>query len=313
MPMLNLPPVPKHLLSDPWTEDDEALVHFTFHNNLSAQRDADIEYHQAKMKILTQCCSTHVFCPVYAIFCLPYQVLSLDKQKEAMAHNAVQNRYKRYVALGRNGILYKTVEIRPMGTMPGNCEDDCCCIYDTHDVLRKPASSKTIPFEKIQDVRVQDASGAQVVGCCDCCLTESFPYVDSKTMVDTSGRGIELNLSGLENPKFFKKCVLAMKNGRELPALEGQKGVYSHFQDLKKVDTRSHQIALMEGKSRGRSIDAPAPADIEMTRKGNTPSTYQRKAGDSRGDYTELIAAIEVQSGILREHTALLQQIVDKH
>lgn len=297
-----LPPPPAYLLADPWTEDDEALVHFTFNNAASAQRDADKAYRQVKQNICDSiaCCC---WCGL-GLSCL----LSLGRQEEMIAHNTVQKKYMRHAALSRNGVMYKEVETRPMGVMPGNCCDQCCCIYGTHDVLRRPASSKTIPFEKIQDVRVQQASGADVLAYCGCCSPETFKRVDTVCEVDTAGSGIEIRFLGLENPDFFKKCVLAMKNGRPLPPLDGKRGVRaSEFgKGVVASDVRSHQVHLMAGTKRASS--AAAPVKMEMSRM----SLDSNRGGNSRGEYVRLVAAMESQNDILREHTALLQRIAEK-
>ena len=303
-----LPPPPAYLLADPWTEDDEVLVHFTFNNAASAQRDADKAYREVKQAICACIPATMCCAPLYCLFALPCQLLSLGRQEEKIAHNQVQWKYMRHAALSRNGVMYKTVEIRPMGVMPGSSCDGCCCIYGTHDVLRLPASSKTIPFEKIQDVRVQQASGADVLAYCGCCSPETFKRVDTVCEVDTAGSGVEIRFLGLENPDFFKKCVLAMKNGRPLPPLDGKRGVRaSEFgKGVVASDVRSHQVHLMAGTKRASS--AAAPVKMEMSRM----SLDSNRGGNSRGEYVRLVAAMESQNDILREHTALLTRIAEK-
>ena len=45
--------------------------------------------------------------------------IMLEKEKEKLAHNIVQMTYKRHAALSRNGVMYKTVEIRPQANARG--------------------------------------------------------------------------------------------------------------------------------------------------------------------------------------------------
>ena len=56
--------------------------------------------------------------------------------------------------------MYKTLATQPVGSIA--CMDDCLAIVDRHDALKKGGSSKTIPFDRIQDVGHREAAGATV-------------------------------------------------------------------------------------------------------------------------------------------------------
>ena len=57
-----------------------------------------------------------------------------------------------------------------------------------------------------------------------------------------------------------------------------------------------------------RESSAAAPVKMEMSRM----SLDSNRGGNSRGEYVRLVAAMESQNDILREHTALLQRIAEK-
>lgn len=303
------PTVPDYLLEDPWTEDDELLLEFEFQNAVTYGVDIRKWERQWYSQMATMAFIPYTW-PIL-ILCGPCLCIrGFPKEKKRKEHNLVQDLWKRRVGISQNGIVYKELVTRPMGADPANCLPACCCcIYDTHPALRTSKTSKTLPFEKIQDAMVTDAQGATVVAVCCCCCPATFPNVDSVVEVDTAGSGIEMRLKGLVAPDFFKKAVLAMKNGRPLPDASDIPGVRASGRKVA-GHGMSHQVALMAGGKRASSNVAPVA--IEMSRSGS----LKRGGG---GDYQALVTAIQQQNVILQaiadtgeKNHALLEVIAAK-
>ncbi len=315
MPLASPPTVPNYLLADPWTEDDELLLEFDFQNHVSY--DVKIRKWERNWWAEVGTMLAIPFAWPFLILCGPCNIVrGFPKQKEMKEHNLVQDLWKRRVGISRNGIVYKELVTHPMGVNPTNCwQGCCCCIYDTHPALRRSKTSKTLPFEKIQDASVTDAQGATAIACCGCGCPATFPNVDSVVKVDTAGSGLEMILVGLVAPDFFKKAVLAMKNGRHLPDASDIPGVRV-FDRKAAGNGTSHQVALIAGsKQTSSNVDSGShrvPKAIEMTRTGS-------QGGGGGGEYRALVAAVQQQNVILQriadteeKNHALLEVIANK-
>ena len=134
-----------------------------------------------------------------------------------------------------------------MDSDPTNCWTDICWKYEQHEALERGGTAKTIPFDKIQDVRVKEARGAEVVEYC-WCGAESFKYADERVDVDGVGRHIELIVYGIKHSDHFRKTVLALKHGKPLPDLP-QDWVSTQEDDTSKL------------------LQVTPPSSVEMSRK----------------------------------------------
>eukprot|EP00505_MAST-04D_sp_SCG-Rhode-Island_P001472 Stramenopile-MAST_4_protein_1472 len=282
------PQIPKRLLHDPFTGDDEVVRTFEFQNEKSFSTHVGVDFKTVKVR--TCLLSITPFPPLF--LCTPCIPQYIEKQKELIRVNRVEELWCRRLAVTKNGVVYKQLPRHPMGGDPANCMTGCCCQYEQHEALEKGAEAKTIPFEKIQDVKVTGAQGATVINYCGCCCSDTFKNVDVKVEVDTSGEGIELTLYGIKAPDHFKKVVLAMKNGRPLPDIPI---------DLEGVSGGSTSVMSYAAAAR-RPTREVAPTTVEMSRIGISLP---------RGGNTDpaLVAAIERQNKILAEHTQLLKII----
>lgn len=287
------PQIPKRLLHDPFTDDDEVVRRFEFQNEKSFSTHVGVDFKTVKVST----CTSIWVGPLMGVptpLCLPCVPRYIEKQRELIRVNRVEELWCRRLAVTKNGVVYKQLPRRPMGGDPANCMTGCCfCQYEQHEALEKGAEAKTIPFEKIQDVKVTGAQGARVINYCGCCFTDTFKNVDVKVEIDTAGSGIELTLYGIKAPDHFKKVVLAMKNGRPLPDIPI---------DLEGVSGGSNSVMSHAAAARRPTRDM-APTTVEMSRMGISLP---------RGGNTDpaLVAAIERQNKILAEHTELLKRIV---
>lgn len=287
---------PKRLSESPWTDEDEVIVEFFFQNEKSYAVNVAKNWKSYQSGMYACFMIPHTL--PFAILSLPFWPHMLSANRKKIRFNEVETLWTRRLAITKNGIAYKTLPAHMYGPNPAQPCSGCCCIYSKNPSLIKGATSKTIPFEKIQDAAIRYATGQTVVNIC-CCIPTSFPNIDDVVSIDTSGAGIELTIVGLTNADYFKKAVLALKNGRPLPPTSGVRGISVGI-----AEPSSHMMDRTTGnRVYPATAVGPAVRAMEMTRLPRQ---------DGRSTDNALLAAIEAQNNILRQHTVLLERIASR-
>ena len=302
--------VPSNLLVNPWREQDEIIREFFFDNEASFQHDVDVEYAEYKAStVQTAVC----FClwPFYLLQCMACH----DYRKPQMlGPNKINDLYRRRIAVSKKGVIHKLVPMTPFLLDPA---DNCAFNLGYFKANERPAATKTIPFDQIQNIDVTLSSGATIVkGFPFICMNTSIIDVDSLLQVDTAGHGIELEVAGLVDASLFRDTVMAMKHGEALPeitspnaAIEGQAAVeassllqHSHFSRVNPSASHSDITISSFGATRQDLISGAVvnPTNgMEMEFRGGNRSS-------------DLVPLLNEQNTILREHTLLLKQIAGK-
>ena len=252
------------LLTSPWTEDDGVIREFLF------AHDASLEQQMAVWEFTydpTNQCLTSL---PFGVLCFPIGMACYDTVHTLEYENLVEQLYARRLAVTKDGIMYKTLRKKPMTYDPTNPCAACCCAIGKFKDGEIGASSKVIPFDRVQDVRTEQAAGGtrrivQVGGCLPFEQGAMIPDVDASCDVDTAGFGIELMVPGLVNAPNFRTTVLALKHGRELPPLE--KGVVEGSTDMSALRAPPSRAEMKRTSSSAKMMRyAPAPESLEMSR-----------------------------------------------
>lgn len=292
----SIPSLPKELLEPGWDETQEVIYTYQFHNEMSYRREVEFADKKRKVALFTQIMSIHVVSPV-CLLCIPCHCLQGQAESKTIPHNTAQSIWSRRLALTRNGIVYRTLTKNNMGPDNGNCCASCCGIVDTYPHLVIPQTTKTVPYEKVQDVRIKEAVGStQIVWCC--CGSEQIANVDNKIEIDTSGRGIELSVDGLIAAEHLKKTIFALKNGREVPA--PVQGVLSG--SVSASNAVSHQVAMM---TENKTSTYSAPRSVEMSRVGVSAPSVDASASSA----VMLQAISSLNQTLSAQHAELIQHL----
>jgi len=214
------------LLENPWTKEDSLLREFHFHNESTFEQVMqvwDFEHHT--MTLL--CCQVPPWCLWLPIVCLPcicFSFATLPSQREKQGANTVEELWSRRIGVTSSGIVVKSLKKEMMEANPAACCAVCFCDYGRYPENAIGASTKIIPFDRVQDVRVTEPGGGtrQIIKLCGFYPYEVGPMiadVDSVTEIDTAGAGIELTVKGLIDGHSLREAVMALKEGRSMPPL----------------------------------------------------------------------------------------------
>ena len=272
---------------------DGVIVEFLFQNEKSYPINVGVAF--ANFKASLSCIFLNPYILPFVIFCSPCIPKCVSVNKEVIRLNQIENLWRRRLALTKNGVVHKTLPAHIYGPDPKTPCSSCLFLYGRHPALIQGGSAKTIPLEKVQDVSIRKAIGESVVTIC-CCFPQSFPNIDDVVDIDTSGKGIELSVTGLINGEFLKKAIFALKNGRPLLPTEGEPGIVLGEADRSKFGSFSNHV-----KNPYPILHNVAPRSVEMSRVPREGATNDA-----------LIAAIEAQNNILRQHTVLLEKIASR-
>jgi len=131
------------------------------------------------------------------------------------------------VKLGRTGITYTR---EPWWTA---CQWDC---------YKQGRTMKTIPLDKVTDVRVVDPAGVAFCCCIDNVLSQAFVETASSPLP-------EMTLVGLKDAHGFRDAVLARKDHRDDAKGSPGGGGIHHMKADKALELAEEQVSLL------RSID----------------------------------------------------------
>eukprot|EP00947_MAST-08B_sp_MAST-8B-sp1_P001528 g1528.t1 len=214
--------VPERLRASPWRESDEVIREYFFINSRQFDHAMESKYWGDKdMNCLFQACPFSLLCVVLGpLCCMPLSQACratgcTDRSWNAAAFNQAETLYVRRLALTRHGVAFKTLPKEPLGTV--TCSESCTGQYRPHPSLNVGASSKVIPYDRIQDVKITEAAGGKVKQFC-CSTYGTILDVATKVELDTAGAGIELTLEGVVDGENFRESVIALKHGAALPA-----------------------------------------------------------------------------------------------
>ena len=213
------------LLESPFTTEDTVIREFYFASDASLTRQME------EWDFINDPMNQMLSCPLcvwpLGLLCVPLNCAFLDFNRWAFRENKIEELWARRLALTKDGISYKVLRRKPVGLDPTNPCAACCCAADRYKEIEIGASSKLIPYDRVQDVRTEQAAGGkrriiQCGGCFPLEIGEMIKDVDQLCDVDTAGGdpGPALQIPGLQNALNFRQCVIALKHGRDLPPVE---------------------------------------------------------------------------------------------
>ena len=278
MSNISMADVRPELLESPWNEDDGVIREYLFAHDATLKQKMEVwEFQNDPVNLCMQCPPC---CLPAGAICLPLQYAYYDMSHQMQYQNLIEELYARRLAVTKDGIVYKTLRKKPMALDPTNPCAACCCAIGRFKDNEIGASSKVIPFDRVQDVRTEQAAGGtrrivQFGGCCPCEQGDMIADVDASCDVDTAGYGIELMVPGLANAPNFRTTVLALKHGRELPPLDD--GVIEGTADPSALRGPPPRASMKRSSSSAKMMRyTAAPDSMEMTRTTEEQTTLLR-------------------------------------
>ena len=284
MSNITLADVRPELLESPWNEDDGVIREYLFAHDATLKQKMEVwEFQNDPVNVCMQIqlydCTIWVCLP-FGVICVPLQYAYYDMHHQMQYQNLIEELYARRLAVTKDGIVYKTLRKKPMAFDPTKPCAACCCAIGRFKDTEIGESSKVIPFDRVQDVRTEQAAGGtrrivDIGGCCPYERGDMIADVDASCDVDTAGYGIELMVPGLANAPNFRTTVLALKHGRELPPLDD--GVIEGTADPSALRGPPPRASMKRSSSSAKMMrHTAAPDSMEMTRTTEEQTTLLR-------------------------------------
>jgi hypothetical protein len=293
--------VPERLNVSPWTEQDDVLFEYKIDYDIMWHRTLYLRKRTEVATCTAGICSTcgiSLFC---MLGCLPCHLITLEGNNERLKHNTREAMRSVRVALSRDGVCIKTLPQSMMGPNPADPCGECFAKFDLHEHLKIPATTKIIPYEKIQDVRVVDAHGADNIVYFCCASSEQVPRVTTRVEVDTSGAGLEWFTEGIVEAHHFKDTIMAMKYGKPLPS--ACDGVIQLTNRLPSTSSRK-----VNRQARAQQLGAAPEQHSGMSRSGIS-SVSSGNDDEILKVLRSIDARIYEQTEVLKQNQQLLQEM----
>jgi len=268
------------LLESPWDEEDGVIREYLFAHDATLKQKMEVwEFQNDPVNL---CIAAPPCCLPLSAICVPIQYAYYNMNHDMQYQNLIEELYARRLAVTKDGIVYKTLRKKPTAFDPTNPCAACCCAIGRFKDNEIGASSKVIPFDRVQDVRTEQAAGGtrriiQAGGCYPYEQGDMIADVDASCDVDTAGYGIvpELMVPGLANAPNFRTTVLALKHGRELPPLDD--GVIEGTADPSALQGPPPRASMKRASSSAKIMRYnAAPDSMEMTRTTEEQTTLLR-------------------------------------
>lgn len=209
------------LLESGWTEDDGLIRWYTYHHEATLARYMQVwEYNHEPMNLYAGLCFP------LGLLCLPClccDLASYSTKRTMTYENTIENTFSRRVGITKDGIVFKQLRTEPVTYDPMNMCAVCCCATGRFPEEATQSSTKVIPIDRVQDIKVEEPAGGtrQIVSCCGCIPREVgdlIPDVDAYVHISTAGDvGAELVVYGLTAASHLRDTVIAIKAGRPMP------------------------------------------------------------------------------------------------
>jgi hypothetical protein len=310
---------PELLTASPWTEEDGIIREFFFLNEEFHARDMEIW--DFRNEPSNACLGLPPCCWVLMPICVPICYMWQPYTRKMYSENQIENLWARRLALTKDGIQYRMLRRKPVTFDQAHpCATWCCAIGRFPD-QEIGATSKVIPYDRVQDVRTDLAAGGtrrivQVGGCCPYECGEVIPDVGASCEVDTAGSGSELVLSGLVNPAEFRACVIALKHGRDLPSVGpgSREGTYN-ASAIHPAATHSMLGASVQGAAAPVAVVAGFGSGLFGGGSGReswlAPTNQVMQPG--AGDYREMVTVLRSVDQKLGQLLMLAEKHAKQH